>query len=219
MILGALRAEITRLNKQLASTGLVRWTSGNVSGRDSETGHVVIKPSGVPFEELTPEMMVVLDAEGQKVDGYLNPSVDSISHMYIYQNRADIGGIVHTHSKYATAFAVAGLELPVTTTTHACLFGCAVPVSSLAEIGEEQIGIAVVNEIGEASAILMRNHGVFALGPDAGNALKNAVYVEESAEATFLGKMLNSSLATLDDSFVDDCRKMYINDYGQNNDS
>lgn len=210
-----LRQAVARTNKLLASSGLVKWTSGNASGRDRHSGDVVIKPSGVPFDELNAETMVVLDRDGQVLEGKLKPSVDSASHLYVYRQRPEIGGIVHTHSKYATAFAVAGLNLPVTTTTHACLFGGEIPCSGLIEIGEEQIGKAIVEEIGDAQAILMRSHGVFAIGADTNVALKNAVYVEESAEASFLAHSLGAKLKSLDDTFISACRKMYLNDYGQ----
>jgi len=210
-----LRSQVAQLNRALAASGLVKGTSGNVSGRDAATGEIVIKPSGVLFDELSAESMVVLDASGKVVEGDLRPSVDSKSHLHVYQHRTDIGGIVHTHSKYATAFAVAGKPLPTTTTTHACLFGHEIPISGLAEIGEEQIGRAIVAEIGAAPAILMRNHGVFAVGPDAGTALRHAIYVEESAEATFLARLLGGPVEALDKDFIESCRHMYLNDYGQ----
>ena len=210
-----LRSQVARLNRALASSGLVKGTSGNVSGRDAVTGEVVIKPSGVLFEELNPESMVILDVDGNVIEGDLKPSVDSASHLHVYRSRADIGGIVHTHSKYATAFAVAGKPLPTTTTTHACLFGDEIPISGLAEIGEEQIGQAIVAEIGSAQAILMRNHGVFAVGPDPNTALRHAIYVEESAEATFLAQLLGGPVDELGKEFIESCRSMYVNDYGQ----
>lgn len=210
-----LRSQIAQLNRALTTSGLVKGTSGNVSARDAATGEIVIKPSGVLFDALDAESMVVLDAAGNIVEGELRPSVDSASHLHVYRHRSDIGGIVHTHSKYATAFAVAGKPLPTTTTTHACLFGDEIPISGLAEIGEEQIGRAIVAEIGSASAILMRNHGVFAVGKDAGTALRHAIYVEESAEATFLAQLLGGPVDTLGADFIQSCRRMYLNDYGQ----
>ena len=210
-----LRSQVAKLNRALATSGLVKGTSGNVSGRDGATGDIVIKPSGVLFDELSAESMVVLDASGNVVEGDLRPSVDSASHLHVYRHRADIGGIVHTHSKYATAFAVAGKPLPTTTTTHACLFGHQIPISGLAEIGEEQIGQAIVAEIGASHAILMRNHGVFAVGPDAATALRHAIYVEESAESTFLAQMLGGPVEPLGEDFIESCRRMYLNDYGQ----
>jgi L-ribulose-5-phosphate 4-epimerase len=215
MLHPALRAQIADLNRMLASSGLVKGTSGNVSGRDPETGDIAIKPSGVSFQDITAESIVVLNAQGQVIDGDLRPSVDSASHLSVYRHRPDIGGIVHTHSKYATAFAVAGLPLPATTTTHACLFGGDIPVSGLVEIGEEQIGQAIIQGIGSAQAILMRNHGVFAIGPNANTAFRHAVYVEESAESTFLARQLDPTVEPLGKDFCQACRTMYVNDYGQ----
>lgn len=210
-----LRQKIADLNKLLASTGLVKWTSGNVSGRDPSTGEIVIKPSGVAFGELTADMMVVLDGEGKIVEGDLKPSVDSASHLFVYRNRSDVGGIVHTHSKYATAFAIAGKDLPISTTTHACLFGDTIPCTGLATIGEEAIGKEIVDNIGEGNAVLLRNHGVFAVGKNADDAMKYAVYVEESAEASFLAFLLSGDIPSLDRAFIEDCRRMYLSDYGQ----
>ena len=215
MRLAGLRQEIADLNRMLSSTGLVKWTSGNVSGRDPDSGQIVIKPSGVAFDRLTAEMMVVLDADGKKIEGDLKPSVDSASHLFVYRHREDVGGIVHTHSKYATAFAVAGRDLPVSTTTHACLFGDAIPCTGLASIGEEEIGRQIVDNLGKGPAVLLRNHGVFAIGKNAHDAMKHAVYVEESAEASFLAYLLSGSIPSLDESFIEDCRAMYLSDYGQ----
>jgi len=210
-----LREDVCNANIQLAETGLVRWTSGNVSGRDPESGEIIIKPSGVLFNELTPEKMVVLDASGQLIEGDLKPSVDSSSHLYVYRNMPTVFGITHTHSKYATAFAVAGKSLPISTTTHACLFGRTIPCTGLATIGEEEIGREIVENIADGSAVLLRNHGVFAIGKSAFDALKYAVYVEESAEASFLSFQLSGEIPVLDDDFVSNCRKMYLTDYGQ----
>lgn len=210
-----LREDVCNANIQLAETGLVRWTSGNVSGRDPKSGEIIIKPSGVLFNELTPEKMVVLDASGQLIEGDLKPSVDSSSHLYVYRNMPRVFGITHTHSKYATAFAVAGKSLPISTTTHACLFGRTIPCTGLATIGEEEIGREIVENIADGSAVLLRNHGVFAIGKSAFDALKYAVYVEESAEASFLSFRLSGEIPVLDDDFVSNCRKMYLTDYGQ----
>ncbi|MBW3095996.1 L-ribulose-5-phosphate 4-epimerase [Pseudohoeflea coraliihabitans] len=210
-----LRKQVCQANQALASSGLVRWTSGNASGRDPATGEIVIKPSGVLFDDLTPEKMVVLDASGHVIDGDLKPSVDSTSHLYVYQNMPQVHGVVHTHSQYATGFAVAGRDLPISTTTHACLFGARIPCSGLASIGETEIGREIVRLIGDGSAVLLRNHGVFTVGKSAWDALKYAVYAEESAEASFLAHQLTGEIPELDSTFVAGCRSMYLNDYGQ----
>jgi L-ribulose-5-phosphate 4-epimerase len=118
-LLEALREELWRLHLELPKNGLVTWTGGNVSARDSETGYVVIKPSGVRYEDLRPEHMVVVDLEAQRVEGDLKPSSDTASHVYIYRHRPDVNGIVHTHSRYATAFAALGQPIPVYLTAMA----------------------------------------------------------------------------------------------------
>lgn len=212
-----LRRAVHEANVALHATGLVKWTSGNASGRDPETGLVAIKPSGVLMSALTSDSLVLVDVEGTIVEGDLRPSVDTASHLYVYRHRPDVRGIVHTHSPYATAFAVAGRELPVTTTTHACLFGGPIPCSGLATIGEEEIGREIVENIGEREAILMRAHGVFAIGRTVAAALKNAVYVEESAEHTHLAIQLGAEPEVLGDEAIAAGRRLYLTGYGQAN--
>lgn len=185
-MLEELKRVICDANRELAASGLVVGTSGNVSGRDPETGLVVIKPSGVSFATLTPDDMSVVDVHGRPVEGPHRPSVDTLSHVYVYRHRDDVGGIVHTHSRYATTFAVRGEEIPPYTTTHAALFGGPIPVSGYAVIGEEEIGREIVEHIGEGSSILLRSHGVFTVGATAAQALRAAVYTEESAEVAHL---------------------------------
>lgn len=202
-------------NMALPKTGLVKWTSGNASARDPETGVIAIKPSGVLFDRLTPDNLVLVDADGAIVEGDLKPSVDTASHLYVYRHRPDVHGIVHTHSKYATAFAVQGMDIPVCTTTSACLFGGPIPCSGLATIGEEEIGREIVENIGDMQAILLRNHGVFTIGKTVYEALKNAVYVEEGAEAVFLAAQLGPMPQPLGDNVIAAGRQMYLNDYGQ----
>ncbi|MEO1248972.1 MAG: L-ribulose-5-phosphate 4-epimerase [Pseudomonadota bacterium] len=215
MQLPELRQAVYEANMALPKTGLVKWTSGNASGRDPETNLVAIKPSGVLFDKLTPELLVLVDLHGNVVEGDLKPSVDTASHLYVYRHMPNVHGIAHTHSQYATAFAVQGQDLPVTTTTHACLFGGPIPCSGLATIGEEDIGREIVATAGDMEAVLMRNHGVFALGRTVSAALKNAVYVEESAESTFFASQLGGMPASLDAATIAEGRRMYLEDYGQ----
>jgi len=210
-----LRRAVYAANMALHTTGLVRWSSGNASARDARTGLVAIKPSGVLFDALTPDNLVIVDLDGQIVEGNLKPSVDTASHLYVYRYMPQVHGIAHTHSKYATAFAVQGMELPVTTTTHACLFGGPIPCSGLATIGEEEIGKEIVDHIGTMEVILLRNHGVFAIGKTVMAALKNAIYAEESAESTFLAMMLGPNPVALGEEVIAAGRRMYLNDYGQ----
>lgn len=210
-----LRQQVWQANVALPAEGLVRGTSGNASGRDADTGLVAIKPSGTDFSTMTPEDLVVVDETGAVVEGSLKPSVDTASHLYIYRHRPDVGGIVHTHSAYATSFAIRGESIGVYTTTAACIFGGEIPITDGAVIGEEEIGEQVVLHAGDSSAVLVRSHGVFAFGADAKAALRAAVYVEEEAEAVYLA-LQRGKIDQLEDDVIADARAWYLKDYGQN---
>lgn len=175
---------------ELPKNNLVTWTSGNVSQRDPESGLVVIKPSGVSFEDLRPEHHVVVDLEGNIVEGDLKPSSDTASHLYIYRHRPDINGIVHTHSPFATAFAAVGRPIPVYLTAMADEFGGPIPCAGFALIGGEEIGKQVIEHIGNSPAVLLKNHGVFTVGKDAKAAVKAAVMAEDVARTTFYALQL-----------------------------
>lgn len=213
-MLKALREEICKLHLMLPQAGLVTWTSGNISARDPETGLVVIKPSGIPYDLLCAEDHVVLDLEGNVVEGTLKPSSDTASHLYIYRHRPDINGIVHTHSPYATAFAAVGKPIPVYLTAHADEFGQAIPCAGFALIGGEAIGKQVVDHIGTCAAVLLKNHGVFTVGKTAKAAVKAAVMVEDIAKTVHLALQLGEP----DEICADDVAKLnyrYLNVYGQ----
>ena len=180
-MLEPLREELHRLHLELPKNGLVAWTSGNVSARDPDSGLVAIKPSGVRYEDLRPEHMVIVDLDGTRVEGDLEPSSDTASHLYIYRHRSDVGGIVHTHSPYATAFAAANMPIPVYLTAQADEFGGPIPCGGFALIGGEEIGKVVVEAIGDSPAVLLKNHGVFTVGQTAEAAVKAAVMVEDVA--------------------------------------
>ncbi len=186
MRLMTLREEVCRANRALQSEGLVTWTSGNVSGRDPETGLVVIKPSGVMFPDLTPENMVVVDPDCVVVEGEHGASSDTASHVYVYNHRPDVMGVVHTHSNYATAFAAVGRSIPVVLTAIADEFGCEIPCAPYARIGDQRIGKTIVEYIGPSLAVLMRQHGVFTIGASVEKALKAAVMVEDIAKTVWL---------------------------------
>jgi L-ribulose-5-phosphate 4-epimerase len=190
MMLEKLRLEVYRANMALPANHLVTWTSGNVSGRDPETNLVVIKPSGVLFEDLTPENMVIVDLESRLVEGDLGPSSDTASHVYIYKHRPDVMGATHTHSNYATAFAAIGKPIPVYLTAIADEFGGPIPCGGYARIGGRQIGEEVLRSIGNSPAILMKNHGVFTVGKSVQAALKAAVMVEDIARTVWLALQL-----------------------------
>ena len=190
MLLAGLRAQVYQLNLELPKNGLVAWTGGNVSVRDPAAGLVVIKPSGVRYEQLTPENMVVVDMDGAVVEGDLKPSSDTYSHLYIYNHRPDVNGVVHTHSTYATAFAAVNRPIPAVLTAIGDEFGGPVPCGRFAFIGDEDIGRAVLEAIGDTCAVLLKNHGVFTIGKTGEAAVKAAVMVEDAARTVFTALQL-----------------------------
>jgi L-ribulose-5-phosphate 4-epimerase len=214
MLLESLRHELVGLHDELPRNGLVVWTGGNISARDPETGRVAIKPSGVRYRELTPESMVVVDLEGRVVEGDLKPSSDTASHLYIYRHRPDVNGVVHTHSRYATAFAAVGRSIPVYLTGHADEFGGEIPCAGFAFIGDDSIGSLVVEGIGRSRAILLKNHGVFTVGASAHSAVKSAVMVEDVAATVFVALQLGTPEVLPDDA-VERLHRRYTTVYGQ----
>lgn len=199
MMLEPLRAIVADLHAELLKNGLVTWTSGNISGRDSQTNYVVIKPSGLRFEELAPHNMVVVDADGHRVEGDYAPSSDTATHCYIYRHMPEVGGIVHTHSPYATAWAAVGRDIPCVLTAMADEFGGPIPCGGFALIGGEEIGREVVRVLREginprSPAVIMQNHGVFTIGPTPKAALKAAVMCEDVARTVFLAFQLGEPL-------------------------
>lgn len=214
-MLDDLKETVWQANLDLVKHGLVVGTSGNVSGRDAETGLIVIKPSGVPFDALQPADMSVVDDRGTPVEGPHRPSVDTLSHAYVYRDMPDIRGVAHTHSPYATSFAVRGEEIAVYTTTHAALFGAPIPVSDYAVIGEEEIGREIVAHIGQGSAVLIRSHGVFTIGGSPQQALRAAMYAEEAAELAHIA-LLRGPVAPIPQERVEAMREWYLHGgYGQ----
>ena len=213
-MLEALRDSLCRLHLELPKNGLVAWTSGNISARDAATGLVVIKPSGVRYEDLRPELMVIVDLEGHVRESDLQPSSDTASHLFIYRHRQDVGGIVHTHSPYATAFAANHRSIPVYLTAHADEFGGPIPCGGFAPIGGEEIGQVVVESIGSSRAVLLKNHGVFTLGPTADEAVKAAVMVEDVARTSWLALQLGHP-QELQAEIVAALHRRYQNHYGQ----
>jgi L-ribulose-5-phosphate 4-epimerase len=213
-MLEELRKEVCRLHAELPKNGLVTWTSGNVSARDAGTGLVVIKPSGVMYDDLTPEKMVVVDLNGKTVEGGFKPSVDTATHLYIYRQRSDVGGVVHTHSPFATAFAAVGKPIPACLTAICDEFGEPIPVGGFAPIGGEEIGAEVVRAIGMSSAILMQNHGVFTIGKDAKAAVKAAVMVEDAARTVWYALQLGEPIP-IPDEMIKRLHQRYTEKYGQ----
>jgi L-ribulose-5-phosphate 4-epimerase len=212
----ALRRTVADLHAELVRYGLVAWTSGNVSARVPGADLMVIKPSGVGYERLTPETMVVCDVRGALVDGELSPSSDTAAHAYIYRHMPEVGGVVHTHSPYATAWAARGEPVPCVLTAMADEFGGEIPLGPFARVGDDEIGRGVVATLrGHRSpAVLMRNHGVFAVGPTARDAVKAAVMCEDVARTVHLARALGR-LTPLDQPDIDALHVRYQNAYGQ----
>ena len=213
-MLEKLKEELVQLHLELPKNNLVVWTGGNISARDAETGFVVIKASGIRYEEMRPEHMVVMDLDGKIIEGNFKPSSDTASHLYIYKHRADVGGVAHTHSAYATAFAAVNKPIPVVLTAIADEFGGAIPCGGFALIGDESIGKMVIECIGKSPAVLLKNHGVFTIGKDAKAAVKAAIMTEDNARTVWLAMQIG----TPDEIPHEDVEKLhhrYTHIYGQ----
>jgi L-ribulose-5-phosphate 4-epimerase len=216
LLLPELRAEVCALHAELPKNNLVAWTSGNVSARDPASGLIVIKPSGIRFEQLTPENMVVVDIEGTVIEGAHKPSSDTASHCYIYREMPEVNGVVHTHSRYATAFAVVGKSIPCITTAMGDEFGGAIPCGGFALIGGEEIGQIVVETLrGQPSpSCLLQSHGVFATGTTVEKAVQAAVMTEDNAAIVWTAMQLGTPL-TISDADIAKLNYRYQNIYGQ----
>ncbi len=211
-----LRRELCDLHALLPVNELVAWTSGNISARDAETNTLLIKPSGLGFDELTPENMVPTDLEAKVLGGHLKPSSDTATHAYIYRHLPEVGGIVHTHSRYATAFAAVGREIPCFLTAMADEFGGPIPLGGFALIGGEEIGLEVVRVLRnhKSPAIIMQNHGVFTVGKTPKEAVKAAVMCEDVARTAWLALQLGTPLALAEDDIAK-LHERYTTVYGQ----
>ena len=225
-MLEQLKKEVYEANMLLPRYGLVTFTWGNVSGIDRENGLFVIKPSGVEYEKLTPEDMVVVDLEGNKVEGRYDPSSDTPTHTELYNRFPQIGGIVHTHSAWATSWAQAGRDIPCYGTTHADYFYGAMPCvrnltkEEIAEAYEKNTGVVIADEFERQKidhtavpAVLCRNHGVFAWGKDAAEAVHNAVVTEEVAKMAARSEFLNPDIKPVPQELQD---KHYYRKHGEN---
>lgn len=217
-MLDSLREEVYRLHLELPRSNLVTWTSGNLSARDPDTGLVVIKPSGVLYPDLTPELMVVVDLEGQVVEGKLKPSSDTFAHIYIYKHQPEVNGVVHTHSPFATAFAAVGRPIPAVLTAMCDEFGGAIPCGGYAKVGGDEIGreiIKTIRENGPATrTVLMKNHGVFTIGRSPLEALKAAIMAEDAARTVFYAMQIGVP-DEIPAEEIARAHQRYVNDYGQ----
>jgi L-ribulose-5-phosphate 4-epimerase len=211
-----LRRTVCELHAELPRNGLVAWTSGNLSARVPGRELMVIKPSGLRYDDLTPEAMVVCDLHGRRVEGDLSPSSDAATHGYVYRHMPEVGGVAHTHSAYATAWAVRGEAIPCVLTAMADEFGGPIPVGPFALIGDEEIGRGIVGTLSScrSSAVLMRKHGVFTVGRGPRDAIKAAVMCEDVARTVHLARSLGE-VTSIDDDDVEALHDRYQNVYGQ----
>lgn len=209
-----LKAELVALHLELPKNNLVAWTGGNISARDPQTGLVVIKASGIRYEGMRQEHMIVVDLDGKVVEGSLKPSSDTASHLYIYKHRPDVGGVAHTHSAYATAFAAVNKPIPVVLTAIADEFGGPIPCGGFALIGDEAIGKVVVESLGKSPAVLLKNHGVFTVGKNAQSAVKAAVMTEDNARTVWLALQIGTP-DEIPQADVDSLHDRYTHVYGQ----
>lgn len=216
------RVVVAQLHAELPRWGLVVWTAGNVSQRvvvgdaPGPDDLFVIKPSGVTYDELTPQSMVVCDLDGNLVDGTRAPSSDTAAHAYVYRHMPSVGGVVHTHSTYATAWAARAEPVPCVLTMMADEFGGDVPIGPFALIGDDSIGRGIVETLRDSRspAVLMRNHGPFTIGRDAKAAVKAAVMVEEVARTVHIARQLGDTVPIAQDD-IDSLYARYQHVYGQ----
>jgi len=214
--IATLRREVSELHAELTRYRLVVWTAGNVSARVPGHDLLVIKPSGVDYDDLTPENMVVCDLHGRVVEGDHAPSSDTDAQAYVYREMPQVGGVVHTHSTYATAWAARGEPVPCVLTMGADEFGGEIPVGPFAVIGDDSIGRGIVETLRESRspAVLMQNHGVFTIGPTAKAAVKAAVMCEDVARTVHIARQLGSPLP-IEQHHIDSLHDRYQNVYGQ----
>ncbi len=211
-----LRQEVLKANLDLVRNGLVVWTGGNASARVPGADLLLIKPSGVDYDQLTPESMVVCDLHGNVVEGDLAPSSDTASHAYIYRHMPHVGGVTHTHSTYACAWAARGEAVPCVLTAMADEFGGPIPCAPFALIGDDTIGAAVVETLrtSHSVAVLLQNHGPFTIGKDVRSAVKAAVMCEDVCRTVHISRQLGPPLPILP-SDVKALYDRYQNVYGQ----
>ncbi|MET3807472.1 L-ribulose-5-phosphate 4-epimerase [Nakamurella sp. UYEF19] len=211
-----LRAELAVLHAELPRNDLVVWTAGNVSARVPGRDLLVIKPSGVSYDDLTASAMVVTDLDGVLVEGDGSPSSDTAAHAYVYRHRPDVGGVVHTHSSYACAWSAIGIPVPCVLTMMADEFGGDIPIGPFALIGDDSIGRGIVDTLrhSRSKAVIMANHGPFTIGRTAKEAVKAAVMCEEVCRAVFLARQLGDPVP-IAQADIDSLYARYQNVYGQ----
>lgn len=223
-MLEELKRKVYEANMELPKRGLVTYTWGNVSAIDRETGYIVIKPSGLEYDTMRPEDMVILDLAGNKIEGGYNPSSDTPTHLELYKKYPELGGIVHTHSSWATSFAQAKRTIPCYGTTHADYFYGEIPCArsltkdEISEAYEKNTGLVIIETLGnrnplETPGILCSNHGPFTWGKDAKEAVHNAVVLEEVAKMAYRTEQLNPGVSAAPQELQD---KHYFRKHGAN---
>ncbi|OUM43395.1 L-ribulose-5-phosphate 4-epimerase [Arthrobacter sedimenti] len=218
--IGAVRKDVAALHAELVRYGLVVWTGGNVSGRVPGADLFVIKPSGVSYDELTPENQILCDLDGNVIEGTpgseRSPSSDTAAHAYVYRHMPDVGGVVHTHSTYAVAWAARGEPIPCVITAMADEFGGEIPVGPFAIIGDDSIGRGIVETLTNhrSRGVLMKSHGPFTIGKDAKDAVKAAVMLEDVARTVHISRQLGAP-AGIQSEHIDSLFDRYQNVYGQ----
>jgi L-ribulose-5-phosphate 4-epimerase len=217
--IAAVRRDVAALHAELTRYQLVVWTAGNVSARVPGQGLLVIKPSGVAYDDLTPANMVVCDLHGKVVEGEHAPSSDTEAQAYVYREMPHVGGVVHTHSTYAAAWAIRGEPVPCVLTMCADEFGGEIPIGPFAIIGDDSIGRGIVDTLRDhrSPAVIMRNHGVFSIGPTARKAVAAAVMCEDVARTVHISRQLGPPLP-IDQPHIDSLHDRYQNVYGQQKD-
>jgi L-ribulose-5-phosphate 4-epimerase len=215
-VIRQVRREVCDLHAELPRNDLVVWTAGNVSARVPGHELLVIKPSGVSYDELTPENMVVCDFDANLVEGEHSPSSDTAAHAYVYKHMPEVNGVVHTHSTYATAWAARGEAIPCVLTMMGDEFGGEIPIGPFALIGDDSIGHGIVSTLSghRSKAVLMQNHGPFTIGKSAKAAVKAAVLCEEVARTVHISRQLGNPLP-IAQSDIDSLFERYQNAYGQ----
>ena len=217
-----LKERVCNANLTLKKSNLITLTWGNVSAKDEENGLIIIKPSGVSYDTMKPEDMVVVDLDGNTVEGTYRPSSDLPTHLYLYKQFPSLGGIVHTHSTFATAFAQSGKEIVAYGTTHADAFYGSIPCTrdlteaEISEAYEWNTGKVIAEAVRDFIAvpgIIVKNHGVFTWGETAEKAVENAITLEEVAKMAFLTEQLNSDIQHIDQHLLD---KHYLRKHGKN---
>lgn len=225
-MLEELKREVYEANMELPKRGLITYTWGNVSGIDQKSGYFVIKPSGVDYDKLSPEDMVVMDLNGNKIEGKYKPSSDTPTHMELYKKYPEIGGIVHTHSPEATSWAQAGRSIPLYGTTHADYFYGEIPCArsltpeEIKQAYEKNTGIVIIETFEKRGlnpmytpAVLCKNHGPFTWGKDAAEAVHNAVVLEEVAKMAAKTELINPTVEPAPDCLKD---KHFFRKHGEN---